>query len=261
MDTLYLELHGGGELGLRAVQCFFNDSEQERLTQLSQGQAVTVRGRCDGLMMNVLLKKCMFPPSVPEPELEPTPKPAPAAREPVTKPSEPPPQPPAPAVVVAPPKPEPVAPQKPTPETKPATPPVVAPPSKSKPAPDQPSGFAVLNRATKALPGEEYCTVGCRDLSLEARRTDKLPEKLPLAGGLAGLEIKGARRLELKVKASPGLESRTRTPLRDSWWTTRRRKATRNGSPSRSAPFTRTGLPRCRIGARTTFRTTTWTSA
>ena len=57
-DTMYVILQSGGECELRNVQCFFADSEKEKLTQLSKGQVITVEGRCDGLMMNVLLRDC-----------------------------------------------------------------------------------------------------------------------------------------------------------------------------------------------------------
>jgi hypothetical protein len=59
-DTMYVILQSGGEYELRNVQCFFADSEKEKLTQLSKGQVITVEGRCDGLMMNVLLRDCVI---------------------------------------------------------------------------------------------------------------------------------------------------------------------------------------------------------
>ena len=58
LDTMYIELKGGGEFELRGVQCYFDDSHTNSLSNLSKGQWVTIRGRCDGLMMNVLLKEC-----------------------------------------------------------------------------------------------------------------------------------------------------------------------------------------------------------
>ena len=59
-DTMYVILQSGGDYELRNVQCFFADSEKEKLTQLSKGQVITVEGRCDGLMMNVLLRDCVI---------------------------------------------------------------------------------------------------------------------------------------------------------------------------------------------------------
>jgi len=69
-----------------------------------------------------------------------------------------------------------------------------------------PDGFDILTRRTKSLPSEEFCTVHNAHLSLEAQRTEKMPEKAGVLGtGVAGLQVKGVRFLELKVKASPEL--------------------------------------------------------
>ena len=58
MDTMYVSFGGGGKFELRRVQCFFDDSETDKLAKLSKGQWITIKGRCDGLMGNVLLKEC-----------------------------------------------------------------------------------------------------------------------------------------------------------------------------------------------------------
>ena len=58
MDTMYVSLGGGGEFEMRGVQCYFADSETDNLATLSKGQQITITGRCDGLMGNVLLKEC-----------------------------------------------------------------------------------------------------------------------------------------------------------------------------------------------------------
>lgn len=57
-NTMYVVLNGGGEFELRAVQCFFHDRHEAQLGSLSKGQIVKIQGKCDGLMMNVLLKNC-----------------------------------------------------------------------------------------------------------------------------------------------------------------------------------------------------------
>lgn len=60
MDTMYVSLEGGGEFEMRGVQCYFADSERNKLATLSKGRWITIKGRCDGLMMNVLLKECVI---------------------------------------------------------------------------------------------------------------------------------------------------------------------------------------------------------
>ena len=60
MDTMYVSLEGGGEFEMRGVQCYFADSENSKLAKLSKGQQITIRGKCDGLMMNVLIKECLI---------------------------------------------------------------------------------------------------------------------------------------------------------------------------------------------------------
>lgn len=42
------------------VQCFFDDAHAAKAAQFNKGDTVTVRGRVDGLMMNVLVKDCEF---------------------------------------------------------------------------------------------------------------------------------------------------------------------------------------------------------
>ena len=65
-----------------------------------------------------------------------------------------------------------------------------------------PDAFEIISRRTNA--DADLCTVHCDHLSLAAQRTEKMPERAGLlAAGVAGLELKGVRFLELKVKASP----------------------------------------------------------
>ncbi len=54
--TLYLTLRGNDLLG--SVQCYFGDEHGSKLVHLGPGDIVEVRGRCTGLVINVLLKEC-----------------------------------------------------------------------------------------------------------------------------------------------------------------------------------------------------------
>lgn len=47
------------DYSITSVQCFFPDSQKEALSNLSPNKMVTIRGRCDGKMMNVLIKDCV----------------------------------------------------------------------------------------------------------------------------------------------------------------------------------------------------------
>ena len=58
IDTMYVSLSSGRQFEFRSVQCYFADSEEGKLSQLSNGQWITLKGRCDGLMGNVLVKEC-----------------------------------------------------------------------------------------------------------------------------------------------------------------------------------------------------------
>ncbi len=74
-----------------------------------------------------------------------------------------------------------------------------------------PEGFVILSRRSKALPSDEYCIVECHNLTLDTRRTEKQLEKPGMLGtGFAGLELKGAHLLKVKVKASPELGGRNK---------------------------------------------------
>ncbi|CAM1343218.1 OB-fold protein [Tenacibaculum aestuarii] len=54
MDNIYVTLKTGEIIG--SVQCFLDDANVA--SQLRKGQRITVYGKCSGLMMNVLMKKC-----------------------------------------------------------------------------------------------------------------------------------------------------------------------------------------------------------
>jgi hypothetical protein len=61
LDTMYVSL-SGPENSFRSVQCLFEDEHEAQLSNLHPGQRVQVVGRCDGLMMNVLVKDCQIVP-------------------------------------------------------------------------------------------------------------------------------------------------------------------------------------------------------
>lgn len=56
MDTPYVSLETGN--AVRKVQCMFAESDQPALSALSKGVEITIIGKCNGLMMNVLLEDC-----------------------------------------------------------------------------------------------------------------------------------------------------------------------------------------------------------
>ena len=58
-DT-YVTVGTGKAFEIPMVQCFFGKDQTQKATSLSKGNKVTVRGRVDGLMMNVLVKDCEF---------------------------------------------------------------------------------------------------------------------------------------------------------------------------------------------------------
>lgn len=57
LNTPYVTLKGSSD-GFRSVQCFFGKAGEPELAMLRTGGTITIRGRCAGLMMNVLLKDC-----------------------------------------------------------------------------------------------------------------------------------------------------------------------------------------------------------
>ncbi len=56
LDTPYVTIDEE-EYGFGAVQAFFSESDVPQLAQLRKGQMIEVTGTCDGLMMNVLLRR------------------------------------------------------------------------------------------------------------------------------------------------------------------------------------------------------------
>lgn len=56
LDAIYVTLKADEYFG--DVQCYFADSHTKTAAQLSKGQKITVKGKCDGKLMNVALKGC-----------------------------------------------------------------------------------------------------------------------------------------------------------------------------------------------------------
>lgn len=54
MDNIYVTLEGDDVLS--SVQCYFDNADEA--ANLSKGQQVVFKGKCNGLMMNVLMKDC-----------------------------------------------------------------------------------------------------------------------------------------------------------------------------------------------------------
>jgi hypothetical protein len=54
LGDIYVTLEG--DQTFRQVQCYFDN--KETASKLSKGMNVTFKGKCDGLMMNVLMKDC-----------------------------------------------------------------------------------------------------------------------------------------------------------------------------------------------------------
>jgi hypothetical protein len=54
LDDIYITLKAGN--GFRSVQCYISNAQLA--AQLRKGDRVKIYGKCDGLMMNVLMKDC-----------------------------------------------------------------------------------------------------------------------------------------------------------------------------------------------------------
>jgi hypothetical protein len=60
LDSIYVTVGTGALLEIPEVQCLLDEVHAKKAATLSRGSRVTVRGRVDGLMMNVLVKDCEF---------------------------------------------------------------------------------------------------------------------------------------------------------------------------------------------------------
>lgn len=58
-DTPYVVLRDGGKWSVWNIQCMFSVKDELTLAQLSKGQVITVRGKCDGYgRPNVIARNC-----------------------------------------------------------------------------------------------------------------------------------------------------------------------------------------------------------
>jgi len=48
-------------LGILGVQCMFPKKQEAKLEGLRPDQEITIRGKCDGKIINVILKQCELP--------------------------------------------------------------------------------------------------------------------------------------------------------------------------------------------------------
>jgi hypothetical protein len=60
LDRPYVTVGHGRDFEIPEVQCFLARSHTDRATGLRKGQAITMVGTVDGLMMNVLMSDCTF---------------------------------------------------------------------------------------------------------------------------------------------------------------------------------------------------------
>ena len=55
-DNIYVTLKGDEYIG--DVQCFFADDHTDEAAKFTKGMTITVKGKCDGKMMNILVRGC-----------------------------------------------------------------------------------------------------------------------------------------------------------------------------------------------------------
>jgi curli biogenesis system outer membrane secretion channel CsgG len=58
LDDMYVTVGTGARYEIPVVQCMLDEAQAGRAAQLSKGADVTVRGRVDGLLMNVIVRDC-----------------------------------------------------------------------------------------------------------------------------------------------------------------------------------------------------------
>lgn len=58
MDQIYVTLGTGKQFEVPVIQCFIAKGYEGKAAALSKGDTITVVGRVEGLMMNVLMKRC-----------------------------------------------------------------------------------------------------------------------------------------------------------------------------------------------------------
>lgn len=60
LDNLYVILGTGAQFEIPQIQAFFDNSQNNQLATLNKGEKLTVVCHIEGLMMNVLAKKCVI---------------------------------------------------------------------------------------------------------------------------------------------------------------------------------------------------------
>lgn len=60
--TPFVTIGSGKQMEIRQVQAMFKDGDAPKLATLKPGQAITIRGKVDGLMMNVVVRGCEIVP-------------------------------------------------------------------------------------------------------------------------------------------------------------------------------------------------------
>lgn len=60
LGSIFVTVGTGKRFEIPRAQCFFSDSHAASVSRLSGGSRITVRGRVEGLMMNVLVKDCIL---------------------------------------------------------------------------------------------------------------------------------------------------------------------------------------------------------
>ncbi|NRD53781.1 OB-fold protein [Corallococcus exiguus] len=59
-NSVYVTLGTGKQFEIPQIQCFVTDDQVKKAASLSKGTKIGVRGRVQGLMMNVLVQDCEF---------------------------------------------------------------------------------------------------------------------------------------------------------------------------------------------------------
>ncbi len=59
LDQPYVAIAGNSSDTFTDVQCMFDKSDQDQLASLSKNTKITLRGRVDGILMNVLIRDCI----------------------------------------------------------------------------------------------------------------------------------------------------------------------------------------------------------
>lgn len=59
MGEIYVAIGTGAQFEIPQIQCFAKDGQESAFAKLNKGQKITVQGRVDGLMMNVLVRECV----------------------------------------------------------------------------------------------------------------------------------------------------------------------------------------------------------